>query len=98
MARRNVLNGATDWEREAKANQQRDYAAQLQEQVRLKQAKQEQEKQRKLQEQREELEMLVGKSSSQFHCLIFNVLIAAKRSGRRLRRVENLRRNSKSRS
>lgn len=33
-ARRNVLNGASGWAREEKANQQRDYAAQLQEQVR----------------------------------------------------------------
>ncbi|GMG17082.1 unnamed protein product [Phytophthora fragariaefolia] len=32
MARRNVLNGASAWEREEKANQQRGYAAQLQEQ------------------------------------------------------------------
>jgi hypothetical protein len=33
-ARRNVLNGASAWEREERANQQRDYAAQLQQQVR----------------------------------------------------------------
>ncbi|KAF1778813.1 hypothetical protein GQ600_10918 [Phytophthora cactorum] len=33
-ARRSVLNGASAWEREEKANQQRDYAAQLQEQER----------------------------------------------------------------
>ncbi|KAK1928657.1 hypothetical protein P3T76_015887 [Phytophthora citrophthora] len=33
MARRNVLRGASTWEREEKVNQQRDYAAQLQEQV-----------------------------------------------------------------
>ncbi|KAG6615619.1 uncharacterized protein IUM83_04934 [Phytophthora cinnamomi] len=58
MARRNVLHGASAWEREEKANQQRDYAAQLQQQVLQKQAKQEQEKARKQQEQREELEML----------------------------------------
>lgn len=32
--RRNVLTGASDWQREEKQNQQRDYAAQLQEQVR----------------------------------------------------------------
>lgn len=31
--RRNVLTGASDWQREEKQNQQRDYAAQLQEQV-----------------------------------------------------------------
>ncbi|KAG6953859.1 hypothetical protein JG688_00012620 [Phytophthora aleatoria] len=57
-ARRSVLNGASAWEREEKANQQRDYAAQLQEQVLQKQAEQEQEKARRQQEQREELEML----------------------------------------
>ncbi|RLN58372.1 hypothetical protein BBJ28_00014573 [Nothophytophthora sp. Chile5] len=54
-ARRNVLNGASHWEREEKATQQRDYAAQLQEQ----QAKQEQERARRKQEQQEELAMLV---------------------------------------
>ncbi|KAI9992514.1 hypothetical protein PInf_017933 [Phytophthora infestans] len=53
-----VLSGASAWEREEKANQQRDYAAQLQEQVLQKLAKQEQEKTRREQEQREELEML----------------------------------------
>ncbi|KAL3665321.1 hypothetical protein V7S43_009363 [Phytophthora oleae] len=58
MVRRNVLSGASSWEREEKANQQRDYAAQLQEQVLQKQAKQEQEKARRRQEQREETELL----------------------------------------
>ncbi|KAH7463761.1 uncharacterized protein KRP23_12953 [Phytophthora ramorum] len=57
-ARRNVLHGASSWEREERTNQQRDYAAQLQQQVQLKHAQQEQEKARKQQEQREELEML----------------------------------------
>jgi hypothetical protein len=32
--RRNVLHGASSWEREERANQQREYAALLQEQVR----------------------------------------------------------------
>ncbi|KAG7386839.1 hypothetical protein PHYPSEUDO_015149 [Phytophthora pseudosyringae] len=57
-ARRSALNGASAWEREERATQQRDYAAQLQEQVRQKHAKQEQEKVRRQQEQRDELELL----------------------------------------
>ncbi|ETN12895.1 hypothetical protein PPTG_08909 [Phytophthora nicotianae INRA-310] len=57
-ARRSVLNGTSAWEREEKTSQQRDYAAQLQEQILQKQARQEQEKARRQQEQHEELKML----------------------------------------
>lgn len=57
--RRSVLNGASDYEREERMQQQRDYAAQLQQQVYLKNAQVEQEKARKRQEQQWEREQLV---------------------------------------
>lgn len=58
-----MLTGASDWQREEKLNQQRDYAAQLQEQVRLKQAAAEHAKAQKLHEQRLEREMVVRHTS-----------------------------------
>lgn len=59
QGRRNVLTGAGDWEREERLHQQRDYAAQLQEQVRLKQAAVEQEKTRRRREQQLERDEMV---------------------------------------
>jgi hypothetical protein len=49
----------SDYEREARLTQQRDYAAQLQEQVRAKQAKAESEKSQRRQEQQRERELVV---------------------------------------
>ncbi|KAF4137184.1 hypothetical protein GN958_ATG13652, partial [Phytophthora infestans] len=81
-----VLSGASAWEREEKANQQRDYAAQLQEQVLQKLAKQEQEKTRREQEQREELEMLVRSTIallwlSCHHCILKYLFVRKRREG-----------------
>lgn len=67
--RRSVLNGASDYEREERMQQQRDYAAQLQQQVHMKNAQAEQEKARKRQEQQWEREQLVrGYWLCDLHC------------------------------
>lgn len=70
QGRRNMLTGAGDWEREERLHQQRDYAAQLQEQIRLKQAAAEQEKTRRRHEQQLERDEMVGPSAVLCHCLL----------------------------